>query len=361
VTRLRQADAHCHSSFSKSSIPNALHAIECSKLSYSLIFLGKHILITHHFHNIDDEVKEMVRVVTCGFSREYLEKILCKALLFRDIKSSESDSGSSGGVVPPKSIPHPIAIMCAMLVCLEEWCRDELEKIRKKIVEIENYISLQRDPATSVPKGLEISSLRLNDTSIQMGVVRQKLQYLLSSIASLGHMGDPPCGCMRSATTRDMQSTESGSPDTPKGCRYHQWWHHLKEVKARLMGLKKKSEQHNINIENLQDRIKGILSSVRELQRQILKRKTNKQQVSILLAERENEWSHKAMEKQHETSKYQTDMMRFQVRMLVAQELIASRTKRDNTVMKVIAVLTSLFLPGAFIAVSSAIIVRGTC
>ena len=64
-----------------------------------------------------------------------------------------------------------------------------------------------------------------------------------------------------------------------------------------------------------------------------------------MLAERENEWSHQA-------SNYQIKMMKYQVRMLGTQELIASRTKRDNTVMKVIAVLTSLFLPGAFIAVS---------
>ena len=67
------------------------------------------------------------------------------------------------------------------------------------------------------------------------------------------------------------------------------------------------------------------------------------------------------MKKQHETSKYQIEMMKFQVRMLGAQELIASRTKRDSTVMKVIAVLTSLFLPGAFIAVSSAVTLNGTC
>lgn len=76
------------------------------------------------------------------------------------------------------------------------------------------------------------------------------------------------------------------------------------------------------------------------------------QQVSILLAEKENEWSHQAMDKQQQTSNYQVKMIEYQVQMLRAQQLIASRTKRDNTVMKVIAVLTSLFLPGTFIAVS---------
>ena len=64
-----------------------------------------------------------------------------------------------------------------------------------------------------------------------------------------------------------------------------------------------------------------------------------------MLAEKENEWSHQAIDKQQHTSDYQNKMLK-------QQELIASRTKRDNTVMKVIAVLTSLFLPGTFVAVS---------
>ena len=38
--------------------------------------------------------------------------------------------------------------------------------------------------------------------------------------------------------------------------------------------------------------------------------------------------------------------------MLKQQEFIVAQTKRDNTVMKVIVVLTALFLPGTFIAVS---------
>ena len=80
-----------------------------------------------------------------------------------------------------------------------------------------------------------------------------------------------------------------------------------------------------------------------------------------MLAEKENEWSHQAMEKQQQTSDYQLRMIKYQVQMLKAQELIASRTKRDNTVMKVIAVLTSLFLPGAFVAVSLAFGLHGTC
>ena len=37
--------------------------------------------------------------------------------------------------------------------------------------------------------------------------------------------------------------------------------------------------------------------------------------------------------------------------MLEQQEFVVAQTKRDNTVMKVIAILTALFLPGTFIAV----------
>jgi hypothetical protein len=66
--------------------------------------------------------------------------------------------------------------------------------------------------------------------------------------------------------------------------------------------------------------------------------------VSNLLSQIENEWNHKREEMHRETSDYQTEM-------LENQELIAQRTMRDSTVMKVIAILTALFLPGTFIAV----------
>lgn len=44
-------------------------------------------------------------------------------------------------------------------------------------------------------------------------------------------------------------------------------------------------------------------------------------------------------------------MLNYQNEMLMQQHLIASRAKKDNTVVKTIAVLTALFLPGTFIAV----------
>jgi Mg2+ and Co2+ transporter CorA len=65
-----------------------------------------------------------------------------------------------------------------------------------------------------------------------------------------------------------------------------------------------------------------------------------------LQVEKENTRAAEARARGEEVSVYQTEM-------LARQELIAVRTKRDNTVMKVIAVLTALFLPGTFIAVSN--------
>lgn len=70
-----------------------------------------------------------------------------------------------------------------------------------------------------------------------------------------------------------------------------------------------------------------------------------------MLQEKENEWSHQTVKKRQQTSEYQLAIIEYQVKMLKQQELVAIRTKRDNTVMKVIAVLTALFLPGTFIAV----------
>jgi hypothetical protein len=265
VTRLRQANAHCHSSISKNAISDGLHVRECCKISYNLNFLDKHILLAHHFHKINDEVKEMVRMVTCGITQEKIEAILCKALLFLNIRSSESDNGSPGNVVSPTPIPHPKAIICGMLECLEEVCRKQLEIDGKWIERIEADINDQRDPNTRKPKGLEINYVKLSETSIRLGDVRQKLQYLLSSIATLEDTTGLPGSCKPSPPMCDTQSTGNGNPDTPECRLYHQWWRQLREVKVRLLGLKGKSQQHNINIENLQERVKGILSIVRQL------------------------------------------------------------------------------------------------
>jgi Mg2+ and Co2+ transporter CorA len=69
----------------------------------------------------------------------------------------------------------------------------------------------------------------------------------------------------------------------------------------------------------------------------------------------------KEKEQQRQRADDQLSMSVYQIKMLKAQELIARRTKRDNSVMKVIAVLTSLFLPGAFIAVSLSFLLYEMC
>lgn len=220
----------------------------------------------HHFHKINGEVKETVRIVTCGISHEMLEKVLCKSLLFPSIRSSESDNGSSVSVASPNPIPHPVVFLCCMLEGVEEWCSEKLETHRKRIAKIASDISYQRDPTRRKPKGFEISSMKLSETSIDLGVVRQKLQYILSSIASLEDMRGLPDGYRRLSPVQDKQLIGCGSPDALEGHLHHRWCRQLREAKVRLLRLKGKSEQHNINIENLQERIKGILSTVRQFQ-----------------------------------------------------------------------------------------------
>lgn len=68
-------------------------------------------------------------------------------------------------------------------------------------------------------------------------------------------------------------------------------------------------------------------------------------------AQKENERARQAQDQRLKAAIYQTSILESQGKMLRQQELIAFRTKRDNAVMKVIAVLTALFLPGTFIAV----------
>ena len=75
---------------------------------------------------------------------------------------------------------------------------------------------------------------------------------------------------------------------------------------------------------------------------------------------RENEWGRQAQEKRQQTADNQLKIIEYQVKMLKQQEFIVARTKRDNTIMKVVAVLTALFLPGTFIAVGFALTCAGT-
>jgi Mg2+ and Co2+ transporter CorA len=75
------------------------------------------------------------------------------------------------------------------------------------------------------------------------------------------------------------------------------------------------------------------------------------------LADRENEWGRQAQIQRQETYDNQLAIIKYQTKMLEQQEFVVAQTKRDNTVMKVIAILTALFLPGTFIAVRKSSIV----
>jgi Mg2+ and Co2+ transporter CorA len=71
-----------------------------------------------------------------------------------------------------------------------------------------------------------------------------------------------------------------------------------------------------------------------------------------VLAERENAWGRDAQIQRQKTSNNQLKIIEYQTSMFEQQEIIVAQTKRDNAVMKVIAVLSALLLPGTFIAVS---------
>ena len=269
VARLREADHHCSSKVSKHRRSDRSHIIECKKISYSLNFFERHIIMAHHFHQTNGEVKEMVRVVTCGIPLEKIEVILYKALLFLKIGSAESDGGYHGGVESPLPMPHPKAIICGLLEYLEEFSRKQLETYRKWIKKIEDDINEQRDPECAKLKGLESNFVKLSEASIKLVEVRQKLQFLMSSIKSLEDIKCLPVDCRPSSPFLNKESTAAEAPDNPEDRFCRQWRYQLREVNIKLLGLSDKCQQHKVNIENLQERMKGILSIVRHSQHQI--------------------------------------------------------------------------------------------
>jgi hypothetical protein len=223
------------------------------------------MLLAHHFHKINGEIREMVRMVTYGCTQAKLEATLSKALQYLNLRPSQTDCDSPGefdsSLTPT---PHPKAIICSMLEYLETTCRTSLEGHRIFIADIEDDINAQRDPNSSTPKGQETNFLRLSQTRIELGELRQKLQYMLSSIASLQEIEGLPRACKLRDPTHLKKAAENLDVDAaPEDQLLRQWWRQLREVKNRLSGLKIKCQQHKINIENLQERVKGILSIVR--------------------------------------------------------------------------------------------------
>jgi hypothetical protein len=248
---------------SENTISYGLHEIECSKLSYSQAFSDKRIILAHHFHRnkMTGKVKEMVRMVTCGISREKLEKMLCKALLFVCEGPSESDNGSSDSFVSPSPVLHPVAIMCGMLQCLEEWCGAEVEIHQRRILRIDSNIIEERNKGINRPKGSEINhiQLRLSEASFRLGEVLKKLQCLLCSVACLKDMRGLPNVYEH---MHDARAAENATFATPEGHLIQKWQRQLGEVHAKLPVLKSGAQQHKIDIENLQERIKGMLITV---------------------------------------------------------------------------------------------------
>jgi len=174
--------------------------------------------------------------------------------------------------------------------------------------------------------------VKLSEAGIELGVVRQDLQYLLSSIESLQEMTGYPEG--RNMFSKDPQAQQNNAAVSEEARIWHsRWCHQLEAARVRLIALKGNCQQHNINVENLRERVKGILSMV-----------------SILLAERENAWGRQAQSQRQETSNNQLKIIEYQTSMFEQQKIIVAQTKRDNTVMKAIAVLSALLLPGTFIA-----------
>lgn len=264
VARLRQEDYHCTTSISKYKKTHDSRTIECSKISYSLNLREKHILLAHHFHKVDGKDKQMIRMVTSGLPLSKIETVLCKASLLLKTPPSMSNIELPGGIEPLARIPHPKVIICAMLECVEQYCKEQVADYRDWIAKIEKDVNAQRDPSNSKLKGLQFNYdpyVKLSEAGIELGDVRQKLQYLLSSIESLQEMTGRPEG--RNMFSKDSQAQQNNAAVSEEASIWHsQWWHQLEAARVRLIALKGNCQHHNINVENLRERVKGILSMV---------------------------------------------------------------------------------------------------
>jgi hypothetical protein len=231
----------------------------CSKISYSINLHEKHISLSHHFHKINGEAKAMARIVTCGLSLKIAMEIIDKVLALLKDRSSGTDSGDTASLIP---IPHPKSIICGMLDCIEYQSSKQLAQHRKYLEEIESDIRKQRDPQTRKPNGLEISYIKLSETIMILSDTRQKLQKmgcLMSSIAAVDDNKGNPKAC---ESTLERETSTDDGVETPENRICREWRQQLSEVKIRLSELKERCQQHNLSIEGLQKRVKGILNIV---------------------------------------------------------------------------------------------------
>lgn len=267
VASLRQEDYHCTTSVSKHKKTHDPRTIECSKISYSLNLRETNILLAHHFHKVDGEEKQMIRMVTSGIPLFKIEAVLCKASLLLKTPPPMSNIELSGGIEPLTRIPHPKVIICVMLECVEQHCKEQVAGYRDWIARIEKDVNAQRDPSNSKPNDLEFNYdpyVKLSETGIELGDIRQRLQFLLSSIESLQEMTGCPESCNLFSKDSQDQQNNATVPEEAR-IRHSRWRHQLEAARVRLIALKSNCQHHNINVENLRERVKGILSMVWKL------------------------------------------------------------------------------------------------
>jgi hypothetical protein len=261
---LRQEDYHCTTSISKHKKTDESRTIECCKISYSLNIREKHIFLAHHFHKVDGEDKQMIRMVTSGLPLSKIEMVLCRASSLLKTSPSMTNIELPGGIEPPACIPHPKVIICAMLEGVEQHCMEQVADYRDWIAKIEKDVNAQRDTSNRKLKDLEFDYdpyVKLSETGIDLGDVRQKLQYLLSSIESLQGMAGRPEVC--NVFPKGAQAQHNNPVVAEEAGIWHcRWWHQLEAVRVRLITLKGNCQHHNINVENLRERVKGILTMV---------------------------------------------------------------------------------------------------
>jgi hypothetical protein len=216
---------------------------------------------------VDGEEKQMIRMVTSGIPLFKIEAVLCKASLLLKTPPPMSNIELSGGIEPLTRIPHPKVIICVMLECVEQHCKEQVAGYRDWIARIEKDVNAQRDPSNSKPNDLEFNYdpyVKLSETGIELGDIRQRLQFLLSSIESLQEMTGCPESCNLFSKDSQDQQNNATVPEEAR-IRHSRWRHQLEAARVRLIALKSNCQHHNINVENLRERVKGILSMVWKL------------------------------------------------------------------------------------------------
>jgi hypothetical protein len=178
----------------------------------------------------------MVRMMTYGLPEQKVVFVLNKAISY-----IQADTCSDH-----KQIPHPKVILCSMLECMETWCRKTLQQDRRYIMgRLETQIRKHRNPDVGKPQWLEINYVELSDARIELGEVRRKLEHTKLAVATL----EKQKGLL------DEIVVEEGK----------RWDRQLKEVCPRLAALKLRCQEHNINLQNLEERVTQTLEIVSRL------------------------------------------------------------------------------------------------